>query len=151
RHFEKFHEKYRRWPSSAALYLPDGRPPAVGEIFRQEQLARSIAGMMQAERNAPGNRAAKLRAARDYYYKGTIADGIAAFHREHRGFVTKDDLAAFEVPVEKSISCDYKTHQIHSCDVWCQGISLLQALKILEGVDLTALGHNTPSYIHVAG
>ena len=149
RHLEKFEEKYRRWPSSAAVYLPQGRPPRVGEIFRQEQLARSIAGMMQAERNAPGNRAAKLAAARDYYYKGPVAEGIATFHREHRGFVTREDLAAFNVPVEKSIHCSYKTQQIHSCDTWCQGISLLQSLKILEGVDLKALGHNTPAYIHM--
>ncbi|MBY0269926.1 MAG: gamma-glutamyltransferase [Burkholderiales bacterium] len=151
RHLEKFQDKYRRWPSSADLYLPGGRTPRIGEIFRQQQLARSIAGMMQAERNAAGDRAAKLRAARDYYYKGPIAEGIAAFHREHRGFVTRDDLAAFTVPVEKSISCTYKSHQIHSCDTWCQGISLLQALKTLETVDLAALGHNTPAYIHMTG
>ena len=151
RHMEKFQDKYRRWPSSADIYLPGGRPPRIGEIFRQEQLARSIAGMMQAERSAAGNRAAKLRAARDHYYKGPIAEGIAAFHREHRGFVTREDLAAFEVPVEKSISCSYKAHQIHSCDTWCQGISLLQSLKILEGIDLPALGHNTPAYIHMTG
>lgn len=151
RHMEKFADKYRRWPSSADIYLPGGRAPRIGEIFRQEQLARSLAGMMQAERSAPGNRAAKLRAARDHYYKGPIAEGIAAFHREHRGFVTREDLAAFEVPVEKSISCSYKAHQIHSCDTWCQGISLLQSLKILEGIDLPALGHNTPAYIHMTG
>lgn len=151
RHLEKFQDKYRRWPSSADIYLPGGRTPRIGEIFRQQQLARSIAGMMQAERNAAGDRAAKLRAARDYYYKGPIAEGIAAFHREHRGFVTRDDLAAFTVPVEKSISCSYKSHQIHSCDAWCQGISLLQALKTLETVDLAALGHNTPAYIHMTG
>lgn len=149
RHLEKYQDKYRRWPSSAAVYLPGGQPPKVGDIFRQEQLARSIAGMMQAERSAPGNRAAKLLAARDYYYRGPIAEGIAAFHREHRGFVTADDLAEFRVPVEQSISCSYKKQQIHSCDVWCQGISLLQSLKILEGVDLAALGHNSPAYIHM--
>jgi gamma-glutamyltranspeptidase / glutathione hydrolase len=149
RHLEKYEEKYKRWPSSAAIYLPGGRPPRVGEIFRQVQLARSIEGMMQAERNAPGNRSAKLQAARDYYYKGPIAESIAAFHRAHRGFVSREDLAGFTAPVEKSISCSYKAHQIHSCDVWCQGISLLQSLKTLEAVDLPALGHNTPAYIHM--
>ncbi len=148
RHLEKYHERYRRWPSSAALYLPGGEPPRVGQIFRQTELACSIAGMMDAERHASGNRDDKLRAAHDYYYKGPIADAIAAFHREHRGFVTKDDLAGFHAPVEPTIQCDYKGYAVHSCDVWCQGISLLQALKILEGVDLRRLGHNTPAYIH---
>ena len=148
RHLEKYHDKYRRWPSSAALYLPGGEPPRVGQIFRQEQLAESIAAMMEAERRARGNRDDKLRAAHDYYYKGPIAEVIASFHRDNGGFVTKDDLAGFTAPVEPSIRCDYKGYEIHSNDVWCQGISLLQALKILEGVDLKALGHNTPAYIH---
>src|SRR5204862_5662433 len=61
RHLEKYHENYRRWPSSAAVYLPGGKPPRVGQIFRQEELARSIAGVMEAERRASGNREAKLR------------------------------------------------------------------------------------------
>jgi gamma-glutamyltranspeptidase/glutathione hydrolase len=151
RHMEKYEAKYRRWPSSAAVYLPDGRPPRVGEIFRQPQLARSIAGMMQAERDAPGDRAAKLRAARDHYYKGPIAHSIARFHREHGGFVTRDDLAAFEVTVEPGIECSFKGLQVHSCDTWCQGISLLQALKMLEHDDLVALGHNSPAYVHLLG
>ncbi len=151
RHLEKFEAKYRRWPSSAEVYLPEGRPPRVGEIFRQPQLARSIEGMMQAERNAPGGRVEKLRAARDFYYKGPIADGIAAFHREQRGFVTREDLAAFEVPVEPAIHCTFRGQQVYSCDVWCQGISLLQALKIIEHDDLGALGHNTPAYVHLLG
>lgn len=148
RHLEKFQEQYRRWPSSSALFLPQGRPPRVGEIFVQSQLARSIEGMVLAERNAPGNRAEKLTAARDYYYKGPIAEGIAAFHREQGGFLTEEDLAGFQVPLEESISCDYKNYTVHSCDVWCQGISLLQALKTLEGCDLVEMGANTLPYIH---
>ena len=148
RHLEKYQEKYRRWPTSAALYLPDGKPPRVGQIFRQEELARSIGGMIEAERSASGDRDAKLRAVHDHYYKGPIADAIAAFHREHRGFVTKEDLAGFKAPVEPSIRCDYKSYQVHSCDVWCQGISLLEALKIVEGIDLRALGHNSAAYVH---
>ena len=148
RHLEKYEEAYRRSPTNAALYLPGGEPPRVGQIFRQEKLAESIAGMIEAERRAKGDRNAKLRAAHDYYYKGPIADAIADFHRENGGFVTKEDLAGFEAPVEPSIRCTYKGYEVHACDVWCQGISLLQAMKILEGIDLKAMGHNSPEYIH---
>lgn len=151
RHFEKYHEKYRRWSSSADVYLPGGEPPRVGQIFKQERLAQSIAGMMGAERRSSGDRSAKLRAAHDYYYKGPIADAIAGFHRENGGFVTKEDLAGFEAPVEPPIRCTYKGFEVHSCDVWCQGISLLEAMKILEGVDVRALGHNSPAYVHHVG
>jgi gamma-glutamyltranspeptidase/glutathione hydrolase len=148
RHLEKYQDNYRRWPSSAAVYLPHGRPPRVGEIFRQEQLARTIEDMMQAERKAAGNRDAKLAAVRDHYYKGPVAEAIAAYHREQRGFVTREDLAAFETPIEKSISVRYKDITVHVNDVWCQGLSLLEALNIVEGMDVAALGHNTVQYAH---
>ena len=148
RHLEKYHANYRRWPSSEALYLPGGKPPRVGQIFKQEQLAKSIAAMMEAERRASGNRDAKLKAVHDCYYKGEIADGIADFHKKNRGFVTKDDLAGFKAPIEPPIRASYKGIDVHTCDVWCQGISLLEALKIVEGMDLRALGHNTPAYVH---
>jgi gamma-glutamyltranspeptidase/glutathione hydrolase len=149
RHLEKNRDKYRRWPSSAAVYLPNGEPPRVGQIFRQTQLARSIAGMMQAERSASGDRNGKLNAVHDHYYKGPIADAIAKFHRENRGFVTRDDLAGFSTPVEPSIRARYKSYEIHVNDVWCQGVTLLQAMKILEGMDVQTQGHNTPAYIHL--
>jgi gamma-glutamyltranspeptidase/glutathione hydrolase len=148
RHLEKFQAKYGRWPSSVALFYPEGRAPRVGEIFVQSQLARTIEGMMEAERRAPGDRAAKLIAARDYYYRGPIAEAIAQFHREQGGWLTREDLAAFSVPVESPIACNYKGYTIHTCDVWCQGIVLLQALKTLEGVNLPALEHNTLAYVH---
>jgi gamma-glutamyltranspeptidase/glutathione hydrolase len=148
RHIEKNAQKYRRWESSAAVYLPQGRTPRVGEIFRQEALAQSIAAMMQAERRASGDRKAKLGAAHDYFYKGPIAKLVADYHRDHRGFVTRDDLAGFTAPVEPTLHASYRGSDVHVNDVWCQGISLLQALKILEHVDVQALGHNTPAYIH---
>lgn len=142
-------DRLRRWESSAAVFLPGNRPPAAGDVFRQTDLAGAIAGMIAAERNAAGNRDRKLRAAHDYFYRGPIAEAISAYHARHRGFVTRDDLAAFETPVEDSIRVRYRDCEVHACDVWCQGISLLQALKILEGVDLPALGHNTPEYLHL--
>ncbi len=52
------------------------------------------------------------------------------------------------MPVEDSISVNFRGYEVHACDVWCQGISLLQALKIIEGCDLAKLGHNSPDYVH---
>ena len=142
-------ERLRRWESNAQVFLPAGRAPLVGEVFCQPDLANTLEAMIAAERNAPGNRDAKLRAAHDYFYRGPVAKAIADYHAQHGGFMTRDDLAAFEVPVESSIVASYRGYDVHACDVWCQGISLLQALKILEGHDLKALGHNTPDYLHL--
>lgn len=141
-------DRIRRWEESAKIFLPGGRAPRVGEVFRQEDLARTLAGMIGAERAAAGPRDRKLRAVHDHFYRGPVAAAIADYHAAHRGFVTRDDLAAFETPVEASIKVDYRGYEVHACDVWCQGITLLETLKILEGFDLPALGHNSPAYLH---
>ncbi len=146
---EYLEESFKRWPDNAKIFLARGRAPRVGELFRQEDLGRTIARLTQAERDARGDRDKKLRAVHDYFYRGPIADEIAAYHARHKGFVTKADLAGFEVPVESSIKINYRGYEVHSCDVWCQGIVLLETLKILEGFDLKAMGHNTPQYVHM--
>jgi gamma-glutamyltranspeptidase / glutathione hydrolase len=141
-------EKYRRWPESARIFLPGGRAPQVGERFVQTDLARSIAGMIEAERASRGDRDKRLRAAHDFFYRGPIAQAVVDYHAINGGFVALADLAGFDVPVEPSISIDWRGYEVHSCDTWCQGITLLEALKILEDTDFAALGHNTPAYIH---
>lgn len=146
---EYLEESFKRWPDNARIFLGRGRAPRVGELFTQEDLGRTIARMIQAERDARGDRDRKLRAVHDYFYRGPIADEIAAYHAQHKGFVAKADLAGFEVPVESSIKINYRGYEVHSCDVWCQGLVLLETLKILEGFDLKAMGHNTPQYVHM--
>ena len=140
--------KFSRYAENRDVFLPGGRIPDVGALFRQENLARTIYRMIEAERNCAGDRDAKLRATHDCFYRGPIAEDIAGFHARESGFMTKVDLAGFEVRGEASISCGYKDYTVHSCDVWCQGIVLLEVLKILEGIDLHALSLNSPDYIH---
>ena len=142
-------EQFARWPDNARIYLPGGKPPQLGDVLKQEDLARTIFRMIEAERATRGDRDKKLRAVHDFFYRGPIADAIADYHKKHDGFVTKDDLAGFEVPVEESIRVNYRGIEVHSCDVWCQGIVLLETLKVLEGYDLKALGHNSIDYLHI--
>lgn len=138
-----------RYAENAAIFRPGGRTPRVGSRLVQANLAGTIGRMIEAERRAAGDRRAKLRAVHDCFYRGEIAAEIAAFHAKNHGFLTREDLAGFEVPVEASISTTYKGIEVHACDAWCQGIVLLQALKTLEDIDLAALGCNSPQYLHV--
>jgi len=136
------------YPENASIYLPGGKVPDLGSRFRQVSLGRTIERMMRAEEAASGDRDAKLAAVHDFFYRGEIAREIDAFHRRHGGFMRYEDLAEFQVPVEEPISCGYGGMRIYSCDVWCQGIVLLEALKILEPMNLSGLGHNSPAYLH---
>jgi gamma-glutamyltranspeptidase/glutathione hydrolase len=138
-----------RYAENAAIYRPGGVTPPIGARLRQTNLARTMWRMVEAERAASGDRHRKLRAAHDCFYKGSIAADIAAFHERNGGFMRRDDLANFEVPVTDSISSSYRELQVHSGNTWCQGIVLNEALKILEGIDLGRMRHNEPAYLHV--
>jgi gamma-glutamyltranspeptidase/glutathione hydrolase len=139
-----------RWPTSARLYLPQGRLPDVGTIFRNRDLANVFERLLQAERSAASQgRAAGLKAARDFFYKGEIAQQIATFVQRHGGLLEVDDLAAFETKVETPVAVQYRGYEVFKCGPWSQGPVFLQQLRLLEGYDLPALGHNTAAYIHL--
>ena len=143
-------ESYRRWPTSTALYLPGGRPRAAGERFVQPELARTIEIMIAAERRAAGRgRAHGIRAARDAFYKGEIAEAICAYHRQEGGLLTREDLAEFGVEVGLPVRTTFRDLEVAACGFWCQGPALLQMLNLLEAYDLGALGHNSPRSLHL--
>ncbi len=139
---------YRQWPTSAALFLREGRPLRAGEILVQSELAQTIRAMTRAEAAAGGGRVAGVRAARDAFYRGDPARAIAAFHRANGGLLAYDDLASFDVEVAPALRTTFHAYEVAACGFWCQGPVLLQMLNLLEGDDLRGLGHNSPAYLH---
>jgi gamma-glutamyltranspeptidase/glutathione hydrolase len=149
-YIDKNAEGYRRWPANAAIWLPGGRPPREGELFVQSDLARSIQFMADEERAAsPRGRVAGLRAARDAFYRGDLAAATVRYHRENGGWLTADDLASYQSEIAPPVRTTFDGMEVITCGPWCQGPVLLQMLSVLEGVDLKALGHNTPAYVHL--
>jgi len=141
-------DKYRRWPSSAALYLRDGRALRIGEVLVQQELGETLRRMARAEAKAGGSREAGVRAARDEFYRGETAKRIAEFHRAEGGPLAASDLAEFSVEVDPALRTTFGRYEVAACGFWCQGPSLLEMLNLLDGVDLKALGHNSPAYLH---
>ncbi len=140
---------YARWPSSAAVFLPGGRAPEVGSLFRQQDLGQTISAMIAASERASGGREAKLQAAEDYFYRGPVAQAIHDFHVANDGFMRKEDLAEFRVPVEGTHSIQFGEYEVHAGGAWCQGVLLLQTLASLRHVDLRAMKHNSAAYLHL--
>lgn len=142
-------EGYRRWPSNAAVYLPEGRPPRPGERFRQSDLASTLQHMADEESARAGEgRVAGIRAAYDAFYRGDIARRICDYHREHGGLLNMADLSSYSVRFEPTVHTRYAGLDVHCCGPWSQGPSLAQVLSLLDGVDLESLGHNSAAYIH---
>jgi gamma-glutamyltranspeptidase/glutathione hydrolase len=151
---ERHAPQLREWPSSAAVYLPDGRVPETGAVFRQTDLAASLQYMADEERavahhgsNGRG-REAGLEAARDAFYRGDIAGKIVAFFTEQGGLLSAADLAAYRSPVERPQRRRFGDLEVFTCGAWCQGPVLLQTLALIEGTDLAGLGHNSADYVH---
>jgi gamma-glutamyltranspeptidase / glutathione hydrolase len=140
---------FAHWPTTAAIFLPNGRPPGVGEIFVQSDLARTLQYMADQERAyARGDRLAGLRAARDAFYRGDIAGAIVQHQQENGGWLTADDLTEFSSPIEPPCRIRFGDFDVYGCGPWSQGPMVLEALSILRGVDLRACGHNSAAYIH---
>ena len=142
----------RRHPDSARVFLPNDRPPELGSLFVQEDLARTLSLMVQAEERAlagGGSREAGIQAARDVYYKGDVARRMVQALQDLGGLYDLSDFAEYESPMEEPISITYRGYQVFTNRSWTQGISLLQALSILEGCNLSVLGHNSPQAIHL--
>jgi gamma-glutamyltranspeptidase/glutathione hydrolase len=144
---DKFKAHYA---TSAQLYLPEGRLPTVGDVFRNPDLAHTFERLIEAERGASSaGRSAGMQAAYDAFYRGEMARQIVAFSQRQGGLLELDDLAAYATYVEAPISTAYRDCEVYKCAPWSQGPVFLQQLRLLEGYDLTALGHNSADYIHL--
>ncbi|CAN5515895.1 gamma-glutamyltransferase family protein [soil metagenome] len=143
-------ETMQRWPSSAAIYWPDGRPPVVGERLVQRDLATTLELLVEAETDHLHlGRERAIRAARDRFYRGDIAERMAEFVAAEGGFLSLRDLHAFAVEVESPPSITYRGYEVFGCGPWCQGPVALQALRILEGYDLAALPPSGAAVLHL--
>ena len=141
-------EQLAVWPESASVYLPDGRPLALGEKLVQSGLAGVFRRMIEAERGASGGREEGIRAARDAFYRGEIADRMVEFCQQEGGYLTADDFSDFAVKIEPTEQGSYKGHEVFTCGPWCQGPALIQVLNLVEGADLAGMGHNSAEYAH---
>jgi gamma-glutamyltranspeptidase / glutathione hydrolase len=144
----RHNEVLRLWPTSKRHFFPEDRLPKRGEMYRQPMLAATLQQLMDAETKAKGDRAKKLTAVRDLFYKGEIARKIAAFNEQNGGLIRYEDLAAFHASVDQPKTAMYRGYEIVKPGFWTQGPVMLQALNLLEGYDLAAMGHNSPRYVH---
>src|SRR5208282_2021979 len=138
-----------KWPSSARVYLPDGKVPLPGSVLKNPALANFFKRVLDAESSAKNRgREAGLDAARERFYRGDIAREIVAWSDANGGLLGAADLERFTTRIETPARADYRGVTVFKCGPWSQGPVFLQQLKLLEGFDLSAMGHNSADYIH---
>ncbi|MBV9622557.1 MAG: gamma-glutamyltransferase [Acidobacteria bacterium] len=142
-------KKILKYPTTLKVYVPNGRAPRAGEIFRNPDLARTLGKLVEAEQaNKHKGRRQALKAARDRFYKGDIARELASFSEANGGLFRYQDFAEYTAEIETPVSIDYRGYRIYKNPSASQGPAELIALNLLEGFDLGALGHNSPDFLH---
>lgn len=148
-------DRLKQWPYSRAVMLPHpGRPreaPVAGELFRQPDLAATLRKLVEAEASAleaGKTRREAILAAYDRFYRGDIARELVRGAREQGALLTLEDLDRWRVHVEEPVTTRYRGIDVYKLTHWVQGPVMLQALNLLEGMDLKAMGHNSARYIH---
>jgi gamma-glutamyltranspeptidase / glutathione hydrolase len=136
------------WPASREFFLPSGALPVRGELFREPTLAKTLRELVAVEKKARGKRDKKIRAVHDHFYKGPLAKRIADFSEANGGYIRLNDLQQFRAETDTPRTITYRGFEVHKPGFWTQGPVMLQALAILEGFDLKAMGHNSPEYLH---
>jgi len=123
------------FPNIKETYMPGGKTPEKGEIFRNPKLAVTLDKIVKGGRNE--------------FYRGTIAKAIAAFMKSQGGFLTYDDLARHSSEWIEPVSSSYRGYDIWELPPNGQGIATLEILNILEGFDLAKSGFGSAEYIHL--
>ena len=139
------------WPDAARVFLPNGRVPRVGDIFRQPDLARTLRAMAAIEKAKlaqGGTRTQAIDAVRDYFYRGEIARKIGDYSEKHGGLLRYDDMAAFHLEPEQAVSTTFHGYTVYKPGFWSQGPAMIEALNILEGFNLQELHYNSAEYLH---
>jgi len=123
-----------KYPNVSDVYMPGGKAPGKGEIFKNPYLASTLEAIAEGGRDA--------------FYKGEIAKTIATFMKEQGGFLSYEDLASHSSEWVEPVSTNYRGYDVWELPPNGQGIAALQILNILERFDIASMGFGSSDYIH---
>ncbi|MCK1722140.1 gamma-glutamyltransferase family protein [Bradyrhizobium sp. 141] len=149
----------KHWPTSAAVYLPNGEVPKPGTLFTNKTLAATYARILSEAESGGGGRDAEIEHARKSWSQGFVAEAIDRFCRTqevmdvsgspHRGVLSADDMARWQPTIEAPLTYDYGRYTVCKAGVWSQGPVTLQQLALLKGFALDGLDPTGPEFIHL--
>ncbi len=133
-HWQRGAKVFHDYAGFKATYMPGGRAPHKGEVFRNPALARTLSLIAQQGRDA--------------FYRGDIAKQIDQFMKREKGFLRYADLAAHRSTWVEPVSINYRGYEVWELPPNGQGIAALQILNILEGYDIAAAGFGSVEHMH---
>jgi len=121
--------------TSAKTYLIDGKAPRPGQIFVNRDLARTYRKIVQD--------------GIETFYRGQICDAIIDYSNRNNGLLSRQDFKDHSTTWVEPISSDYRGYTVYELPPNGQGLTALEMLNILEGYDISRLGHNSSEYLHL--
>ena len=128
-------EYLQDFPGFAETFMPDGRAPRKGEMFRNPRLADTYEKLAEE--------------GRDVFYRGEMAREIADYMQANGGFLSYEDMANHRSEWVEPVSTNYRGWGVFELPPNSQGIAALQMLNILEGYDIASMGFGSADYLHV--
>ncbi|MEM9718733.1 MAG: gamma-glutamyltransferase [Bacteroidota bacterium] len=155
RSIERQKKRIKEWPYSKEVFLPnlgeEWEAPHAGEIFIQEDLFQTLQKLVDTEAaalEAGATRKEAIYKAYERFYKGDIAEELVRGTQEQGGLITLEDLASWQVYIEEPDMSTYKDIEVYKLTSWVQGPVMLQALNMVEQLDMDCMSYNSAKYLH---
>jgi len=131
-----YESRLKRFPATAAIFVPGGRAPRVGDRFVQKDLAETFRRI--------------ARDGKDGFYRGRTAELVETEMRRGGGLITREDLARYEARWREPVRFRYRDHEVVSMPPTSSGgATLAEILNIMEGYDLRSYGYLSPEHVHL--
>ena len=147
-----------QWASSAAVWLPDGRVPQPGALFRLPRLAETYERIVRTAQAEADSRTGQIDAAMRCWYQGFVTREIDHFYRteqvqdttgeRHTGLLRYDDLARWQPTVEAPLTVDFGRYTLAKCGFWSQGPAFLEQIGMLRHAGLQDHAPHTAGFVH---
>lgn len=147
-----------QWASSAEVWLPSGRIPAPGSLFRLPRLAETYERIVREAQACASGRTDEIEAAIGIWYRGFVAQEVDRYYRtekvqdtsgeKHGGLLRYDDMAAWSATVEAPLTIDFGRYTLAKCGFWSQGPSFLEQIGMLRHADLASHAPHTAGFVH---
>lgn len=124
-----------KYPSTAKIYCPGGKPLQAGEVLVQKDLGATFRKLAQGGFDA--------------FYKGEIAKALVNYVKEHGGVITMEDMAGYDVKWRKPYSANYRGYEVIAAPPPTSSVHVLQQLSIVEQYDLAKMGYHSADALHV--
>ena len=134
-YLERSSKNFAKYPNFADVWMPEGKAPKKGELFKNIALANTYKKIA----NSYGKS----------FYKGDIAQNISKFIQTQGGLLTADDMFNYIPEWVEPVSTNYRGYDVWELPPNGQGIAALQILNILEAYDISSMGIDSAEYVHL--